>query len=112
LDLCPECNELFYRTCDLTCVYSVTDKLSDSFSLIPIYSNHLNPGRNKGTLLKDQNKLLKGPGNLIRYVDVKTETDYRSPEVSEVILESIGFARSEMIKHSKFEDKTFSKIKI
>lgn len=49
LELHPEANELLYHTHALTTVYSLSDKLSDSFCMIPIYSNHLNLGFNKGT---------------------------------------------------------------
>ena len=41
LELCPECNELVYHTHALTAVFSISDKLSDAFCLLPIYKNHL-----------------------------------------------------------------------
>ena len=112
LNLCPECNELLYHTHALTSVYSLSEKLSDAFCMIPIYTNHLNLGFNKGNLLEDSNRLLKGTGNLIRHVEVKTATDFEKPEVADLILEAIAFAKTEMTKPSKFEGKTFSKIKI
>ncbi|MFM7638087.1 MAG: hypothetical protein ACKO5W_09485 [Crocinitomicaceae bacterium] len=57
LELHPDCNELVYHTHALTAVFSISDKLSDAFCMLPIYRNHLNLGFNKGTLLKDPNKL-------------------------------------------------------
>lgn len=71
LELYPDSNELLYHTHALTAVFSISDKLSDAFCMLPIYTNHLNLGFNKGTLLKDPNKLLIGTGNLIRHIDVK-----------------------------------------
>ena len=62
LELCPESNELLYHTHALTSVYSISKKLSDGFCHIPIYTNHLNLGFNKGTLLEDPHGLLKGTG--------------------------------------------------
>ncbi|MGH9949292.1 MAG: hypothetical protein ACRD6X_19135, partial [Pyrinomonadaceae bacterium] len=65
LELYPESNELLYHTHALTAVFSISEKLSDAFCMLPIYTNHLNLGFNKGTLLKDPNKLFSGTGNLI-----------------------------------------------
>ena len=85
LDLYPDSNELLYHTPALTAVFSISEKLSDAFCMLPIYTNHLNLGFNKGTLLKDPNKLLTGTGNLIRHVDVKMPSDYRNPKVKALI---------------------------
>ncbi|MBL7807734.1 MAG: hypothetical protein JNN28_07970 [Saprospiraceae bacterium] len=57
LDLYPDANELVYHTHALTAVFSISDKLSDAFCMLPTYTNHLNLGFNKGTLLKDPDKL-------------------------------------------------------
>jgi hypothetical protein len=79
--------------------------------MLPIYSNHLNLGFNKGTLLKDPNKLLTGTGNLIRHIDVKKPTDYRNPKVKKLIKEAIDFAIKDMGKPAKSIGRTISKIK-
>jgi len=71
LALYPDSNELLYHTHALTTVFSISEKLSDAFCMLPIYTNYLNLGFNKGTLLKDPDKLLTGTGNLIRHIDVK-----------------------------------------
>ena len=111
LELYPDCNELVYHTHALTAVFSISDKLSDAFCMLPIYTNHLNLGFNKGTLLKDPNKLLTGTGNLIRHIDVKKTSDYRNPKVKALIKEAIDFAIKDMDKPSKSMGKTISKIK-
>lgn len=111
LELYPNCNELIYHTHALTAVFSISDKLSDAFCMLPIYTNHLNLGFNKGTLLKDPNKLLTGTGNLIRHIDVKKQTDYRNPKVKALIQEAINFAVKDMDKPTKIIGKTISKIK-
>ncbi len=111
LDLYPESNELLYHTHALTSVYSISEKLSDAFCMIPIYTNHLNLGFNKGTLLKDPDQLLKGTGKLIRHVEVKQKDDYRNPKVTALIQEAIDFAISDMDKPTKATGKTISKIK-
>lgn len=111
LELYPECNELVYHTHALTAVFSISDKLSDAFCMLPIYTNHLNLGFNKGTVLKDPNKLLKGTGHLIRHIDVREKSDYRNPKVKALIQEAIDFAIKDMDKPTKFIGKTISKIK-
>lgn len=111
LELYPDCNELVYHTHALTSVFSISDKLADAFCMLPIYTNHLNLGFNKGTLLKDQHKLLTGTGNLIRHIDVKKTSDYRNPKVKALIKEAIDFAINDMDKPTKSIGKTISKIK-
>lgn len=111
LELYPESNELLYHTHALTTVFSISDKLSDAFCMLPIYTNHLNLGFNKGSLLKDPHKLLTGTGNLIRHIDVKTPGDYRNPKVKALIKEAIDFAIKDMDKPTPLTGKTLSKIK-
>lgn len=111
LELHPDSNELLYHTHALTAVFSISDKLSDAFCMLPIYTNHLNLGFNKGTLLKDPHKLLTGTGNLIRHIDVKKPADYRKPKVKALIKEAIDFAVKDMAKPTKAKGMTVSKIK-
>jgi len=111
LELHPDRNELVYHTHALTAVFSISDKLSDAFCMLPIYTNHLNLGFNKGTLLKDPNKLLTGTGNLIRHIDVKKTSDYRNPKVKALIQEAIDFSIKDMDKPRKAIGMTISKIK-
>ena len=111
LDLYPDSNELLYHTHALTAVFSISEKLSDAFCMLPIYATHLNLGFNKGTLLKDPNKLLTGTGNLIRHIDVKKSSDYRNARVRALIKEAIDFAIKDMDKPTKLIGMTISKIK-
>lgn len=111
LDLYPNSNEIVYHTHALTSVFSISDKLTDAFCMLPIYSNHLNLGFNKGTLLKDPNKLLTGTGNLIRHVPIQNPTDYRNKKVKDLIKAAVDFAISDMDKPTKSIGKTISKIK-
>lgn len=112
LELHPAANELLYHTHALTSVYSISDKLGDAYCMIPIYTNHLNLGFNKGTLLKDPYKLLTGTGNLIRHIDVKKVSDYRNTKVKTLLKESINFAIGGLDKPAKIMGTTISKINI
>ena len=111
LELFPDSNELLYHTHALTAVFSTSEKLSDAFCHIPVYSEHINLGFNKGTLLKDPHGLLKGTGKLIRHIEVKEPSDYRNPKVKTLVKESIDFALNDMDKPTKSVGNTISKIK-
>lgn len=111
LELYPDSNELLYHTHALTSVFSISDKLGDAFCMLPIYTNHLNLGFNKGTLLQDPHKLLTGTGNLIRHIDVQKPGDYRNHKVKDLIREAIDFAIKDMDKPTKAKGQTISKIK-
>ena len=111
LELHPESNELLYHTHALTAVFSISEKLSDAFCHIPVYSEHINLGFNKGTLQKDSNKLLTGTGKLIRHIEVKKQNDYRNPKVKTLIEAAINLALNDMDKPTKSKEKTISKIK-
>lgn len=112
LDIHPDSNELLYHTHALTTTFSISEKLSDSYCMIPIYTNHLNLGFNKGTLLEDPYKLLKGTGNLIRHIPITSMSDYRNDKVKALVKEAVAFAINDMDKPSKFFGETISKIKI
>ncbi|WP_298520469.1 DUF1801 domain-containing protein [uncultured Kordia sp.] len=111
LELYPDANEILYHTHALTAVFSISEKLSDAFCMIPIYSKHLNLGFNKGTLLADKTNLLQGTGKLIRHIPIATTVDYRNDAVKELLNNAIELAISDMKKPSKVSSNTISKIK-
>ena len=111
LEIYPGSNELLYHTHALTTVFSISDKLSDAFCMLPIYTNHLNLGFNKGTLLNDPHKLLKGTGNLIRHIPLDTAKDYRNKKVKDLVKTAVDFAIKDMDKPNKSIGMTISKIK-
>lgn len=110
LEIYPDSNELLYHTHALTTVFSISDKLSDAFCMLPIYTNHINLGFNKGTLLDDPHKLLKGTGRLIRHIPVDTKKDYRNKKVTDLIRTAIEFAIRDMDNPTKSISRTISKI--
>ncbi len=111
LEIYPDSNELLYHTHALTTVFSISDKLADAFCMLPVYTNHLNLGFNKGTLLNDPHQLLKGTGNLIRHIPVETVKDYRNKNVKDLIKTAVDFAIKDMDKPTKLIGSTISKIK-
>jgi hypothetical protein len=111
IDLYPEGNELLYHTHALTAVFSISDQLKDAYCMIPIYTNHLNLGFNKGTLLHDPHQLLTGTGNLIRHIPVKNTRDFQTNAVQELVQAAIQLALEDLDKPSKSQGQTVSKIK-
>jgi hypothetical protein len=111
LETHPAANELLYHTHALTSVFSISDKLADAFCMIPIYTQHLNLGFNKGTLINDPHKLLTGTGKLIRHIPVASATDYRNKKVKDLLKSAVDFAVKDMEKPTTPVGKTISKIK-
>jgi hypothetical protein len=112
LEIYPDSNELLYHTHALTSVFSISDKLADAFCMLPVYANHMNLGFNKGTLITDPFKLLKGTGNLIRHIPVDSSEDYRNKKVKDLVNSAVAFAMKNMDKPTKFKGTTISKITI
>jgi Domain of unknown function (DU1801) len=111
LDLHPAANELLYHTHALTAVFSISEKLTDAYCLIPIYTNHLNLGFSKGTLLSDPHNLLTGTGNLMRHIPIAATADYRNARVKALVKEAARYAVKDMDKPSASVGMTVSKIK-
>lgn len=108
---CPGANELLYHTHALTSLYSVTKKMTDGFCMIPIYTNHLNLGFTKGTLLPDPEGLLQGTGKLIRHIPITSNADYRNSPVRKMIRAAMELALEDLDKTPGLTGQTISKIK-
>lgn len=109
--LYPDANEFLYHTHALTSVYSVSGKLGDAFCMIPIYTNHLNLGFNKGTLLEDPEGLLQGTGKYIRHIPIKTPSDYRNDQVKNLLQKGIDLALEDAHEKDLQTGEIISKIK-
>ena len=110
-EICPDCNEILYHTHALTSVYSMSEKLSDAFCMLPIYTNHVNLGFNKGILLQDKKNLLKGTGKLIRHINIDKLGAYRNNDVRQLIKEAIKIANADLKGYAS-KRLTISKIKV
>ena len=111
LDAYPEATELLYHTHALTSVYSLSEKLGDGFCMLPIYTNHLNLGFHKGTLLPDPKLLLKGTGKLIRHIPVSCVEDFDNTAVTDLIKAAIHLAERERKSKNEPTFRIISKIK-
>lgn len=111
LEIHPKSNELLYHTHALTSLYTVSEKMSDGFCMIPIYSNHLNLGFNKGTVINDPKKLLQGTGKWIRHIPIKTSNDYRNKDVEALVKSAIDLALEDTTAKHINQGLVVSKIK-
>ncbi len=111
LSIHAKSNELLYHTYALTSLYSVSEKMGDAFCMIPIYTNHLNLGFNKGTLLEDPQNLLQGTGKWIRHIPIEKERDFNNEAVKELIEEAIALAIEDSNATNLNQRLTISKIK-
>lgn len=111
LDIYPDSNELLYRTHALTSVYSVSEKMGDSFCMIPIYTNHLNLGFNKGALLEDPTKILQGTGKLIRHIPISAISDFQKDNLRKLVEIAIALAIEDSNAKRMNQGITISKIK-
>lgn len=111
LDVYPDSNELLYHTHALTAAFSMSEKLGDVFCMLPIYTNHVNLGFTKGTLLYDPHNLLKGTGNMIRHIPIVNRADYRNDAVRDLVSAAAKLAIEDMEKPGQSVRQTISKIK-
>ncbi|MEQ1825811.1 MAG: hypothetical protein ABL921_07680 [Pirellula sp.] len=110
LQLYPDCNEILYHTHALTTVFSLSEKLSDAFCMIPIYTNHMNLGFNQGTRLEDPNGLLIGTGKLIRHIPIASPAEYRNEQVIDLLKSAVEVAMGDMKKPPRSVGQSISKI--
>ena len=111
LDIYPEANELLYHTHALTSVYSITKKLGDGYCHIPIYTNHLNLGFNKGVLLDDPNSLMEGTGKFIRHIPIRDSSDLKRKGLRELIQAAVDFSKNDVDDDQYVTGQTINKIK-
>lgn len=107
----PEANEILYHTHALTTVFSISEKLSDAFCHIPIYTAHLNLGFNKGTLLPDPQQVLQGTGKLIRHIPIKEVSDFQNGAIAQLIQEAIALSLEDRDQPITIKGRSISKIK-
>ena len=111
LSIHPKSNELLYHTHALTSLYSVSEKMSDAFCMIPIYTNHFNLGFNKGALLNDPYNLLQGTGKLIRHIPINSTEDFQNKKVKDLLEKAAALAVEDSNAKELNEGLIISKIK-
>jgi hypothetical protein len=75
--------------------YGTSDRLKDGICHIAVYAKHVNLGLNHGAELPDPHRVLKGTGNRIRHITIKSADDLAAPAVRECLR-----AASELAGHT------------
>lgn len=65
--------------------YGTSELLRDGIFHIAVYSKHVNLGFNDGATLDDPRGILRGSGNQIRHITIKTPEDLQRPEIRSYI---------------------------
>jgi hypothetical protein len=74
------CHENIYDAYNAVAIgYGSSPRLKDCICHIAVYSKHVNLGFNKGALLEDPAKVLKGTGKWIRHITLKSIVDTENP---------------------------------
>lgn len=76
------CHENIYDAYSAVAIgYGSTDRLKDGVLHIAVYASGVNLGFNDGVALDDPLGILKGTGNQIRHITIKTPADLERPEI-------------------------------
>lgn len=110
LQTCPSCNELLYHTHALSSVYSLSDKLTHAFCHIPVYTQHINLGFNRGADLDDPDGILTGTGKKIRHISISDPSGLSHPAIARLLEDAILLAESELDGPRQVAGQVISKI--
>jgi hypothetical protein len=97
LEEAPDAIESIVKGYALAIGFSFTGKpLKDGFCHIVTYSNHVNLGFNRGTLLPDPNGVLMGKGKAIRHITIRDQSELQRCFIRRYLqaaIEQVGEAR-------------------
>jgi hypothetical protein len=100
----PEAFELLYDAYSAVAIgFSITDRPSDAFCHVAVYSRYINLGFNWGAVLPDPKKRLAGTGNQVRHIRIERKHDLADPEIGEFVHLAILNARSKATGISKLK---------
>jgi hypothetical protein len=72
--------------------YTFTGRPSDAFLHIAVYASWVNLGFNRGSLLEDPQKLLRGTGRWIRHIRLSDFADLERPAVRHLVRAAVASA--------------------
>lgn len=94
---CPDSNELIYDNYNALAIgYGLSDKASDVFCSLAVYSSYVNFGFLRGHEISDPDKILKGSGKMYRYITIKEQKDLPKAYIKKLLLESMVNAQSRL----------------
>jgi hypothetical protein len=85
------CHEYIYDAGSaLALWYSFTSRVMDGACFIGVYTKHVNLGFNRGAMLPDPHRLLKGTGKWMRHITMKTPADIARPVIRDYLQSAIA----------------------
>jgi len=94
LEEAPDAIESVVKGYAVAIGFSFTGKpLKDGFCHVVAYSNHVNLGFNRGALLPDPNRVLKGTGKSIRHITIRNQGELDRPFIRRYLqaaIEQVG----------------------
>jgi hypothetical protein len=86
---CPQSLELLYDNFNAVVIgFGVTEKASDAYCSIAVYSNHCNFGFLKARVLNDKKKLLSGDGSTYRKIAVTDVKQFPEDDIKKLLQEA------------------------
>lgn len=93
LECFPEAHELIYDAYNaVSVVFSLSDKLSDAYCHIAVYSSHVNLGFNRGVEIPEPEIELAGTGKLIRHFKVRSKNELPREKAAKTVAKAIDIA--------------------
>jgi hypothetical protein len=92
LEEAPTANEFIYEVYTIADHFAFTERPSDAFVFTTTHANWVNLGFNFGSLLPNNDDLLRGEGKLIRHVRIAQTMDLNAPGVRELVRAAIAQA--------------------
>jgi len=112
-DIYPDSNELIYDNYNaLAFGFGLSDKQTNIFCSIAVYSKYVNFGFNRGSEIVDPKKILNGKGSLYRYITIKDKADFPQAYIKKLLKEAFANAVAGMkLKNGKqiFKGQTITK---
>ena len=82
----PKCNELIYDNYNALAIgFGPTDRASDAFCSIAIYSKYINFGLLRGSEIDDPKKMLAGKGSLYRSIKITDIENFPSAYIKKLL---------------------------
>jgi hypothetical protein len=104
LEEVPAAKEKLFDGYALAMSYSFTDRWTDGFCHIAVYTRHVNLGFNRGAELDDPEGVLVGDGKIIRHIKIHNAEDLRSPHLRRFVraaIRNLKDDRSDKPPHTK-----------
>lgn len=106
LEEAPDAIESIVKSYAVAIGFSFTGKpLKDGFCHVVTYATHVNLGFNRGALLPDPSRILKGNGKSIRHVTIKDQGELEKPAIRKYLQAAIeqvgGAAESKPIRRPR-----------